>query len=208
MSSDGSNNSQTMFTPGRILATLVVLVLLVAIGKMVFFGGNEAPVDSKARLPITTPPSANASTSEAPPDFKIPTVDGRTIKLSDYRGKVLVIDFWATWCPPCQQETPELVRLAREDGPKGVEVVGLHIDDRGRSSPAQIRTFINQYQIPYTVGMATDDIFVAYLGRQDDSIPQTLVYDRDGKLVAHFVGYDPSNPQAINQAVDRALGSL
>jgi cytochrome c biogenesis protein CcmG/thiol:disulfide interchange protein DsbE len=208
MGDDKSNSPETLLTPGRIIATLVLAVLIIVIGKMVFFGGGRVPVDSKARLPVVNPAAAEASTADAPPDFPIPTMDGRTIKLSDYRGKVLVIDFWATWCPPCQAETPELVKVAREDGPKGVEVVGLHIDDRGRSSPEKIRGFISQYQIPYTVGMATDDVFVAYLGREDDTIPQTLVYNRDGKLIAHFVGYDPSNPNAVDQAVNKALGSL
>ncbi|HEY6332090.1 MAG TPA: TlpA disulfide reductase family protein [Blastocatellia bacterium] len=205
MQSKKSNKSESMFTPGRVLATVVIFGLTIAIGRMIFFGGNEVKVDPKARLPVASDTPARTS-SNVPPDFQIPTLDGRTIKLSDYRGKVLVVDFWATWCPPCQRETPELVKLAKEEGPKGVEVVGLHIDDRGRSSPAQIKNFINQYQIPYTVGMASNDMFTAYLGTQDDSIPQTLVYNRNGQLVAHFVGFDPTNPGALDQAVDKALG--
>lgn len=201
-------NKPPMITPGRVLATVIVFGLIIAIGRMMFFGGSEVKVDPNAHLPHPSDTPSQGPTANVPPDFQIPTVDGRTIRLSDYRGKVLVVDFWATWCPPCQRETPELVKLAKEDGPRGVEVVGLHIDDRGRSSPAQIRNFISQYQIPYTVGMATDAMFSAYLGYSDDSIPQTLVYDRDGRLVAHFIGYDPSSPNALGQAVDRALGSL
>jgi len=204
-------NSTGFFTPGRIIATIVVAVLILVIGKVVFFGGNVAQVDSNAGLPTANPPSSNAmadATTNVPPDFPIPTLDGGSFKLSEYRGKVLVIDFWATWCPPCQRETPELVRLAKEDGSKGVEVVGLHIDDRGRSSPDAIRNFISQYQIPYKVGMATDEMFVSYLGRKDDTIPQTLVYNRDGKLIAHFVGFDPSHPDEIDRAVNKALGTL
>ena len=62
-------------------------------------------------------------------------LDGAAIKLSGYQGKVVVMDFWATWCPPCRQEVPQLTRLQKENQERGLEVVGLHIDDRGRSTP-------------------------------------------------------------------------
>jgi len=66
---------------------------------------------------------------------------------------------------------------------------------------------MKQFGIPYTVGLATDDMFVAYLGREDDSIPQTLVFGRDGRLVAHLIGYNPSSPE-LDRAVNLALGDI
>jgi cytochrome c biogenesis protein CcmG/thiol:disulfide interchange protein DsbE len=209
MSKRKTDSTNTLWTPGRIIATVVVMGLIAAIGYTLFSGGTRAKVDNKVHLPAAAETTAGAAPLKAGPvlpDYQINTFDGRTVKISDYRGKVLVVDFWATWCPPCQMETPELVRIANSDGPKGVEVVGLHIDDRGRSSPQQIRDFINKYKIPYTVGMANDEMFLSYLGKDDDTIPQTLVFNREGKLVAHMVGFDPSDPSALDKAVDQALG--
>jgi len=202
------NASDTrLWTPGRIVASAVVVGLICSIGYVMFSGGSRSAKKSKVRLPeaagaAETPPSEAEVTL---PDFKIPTIDGRSINLSDYRGKVLVIDFWATWCGPCRKETPALVRIANQLGPRGVEVLGLHIDDRGRSSQQTIKDFIRQFGVSYTIGLASDEMFVTCLGREDDTIPQTLVFGRDGRLVAHLIGYDPSSPE-LDRAVFQAVG--
>lgn len=199
------------FTPGRIIATVVVMAMIAGIGYEIFFGGAHLVQDSGTTLPaaaVTSGKSAApdvASAPALPPDYLVPSIDGGTFRLSDYRGKVLVMDFWATWCPPCQAETPELVRLSKQYSSQGVSVVGLHIDDRGRSSLGDIRSFIKSYNVPYTVGLATDGMFTTYLGTKDDTIPQTLVFDRQGKVVAHLVGFDPSHADALENAVKRAM---
>src|SRR5580704_10403740 len=167
MSKKKDDNTNAFWTPGRIIATVVVAGLIAAIGYTLFSGGTRARVDPKVQIPASTETAAAkapAKANPALPDYQINTFDGRTIKISDYHGKVLVMDFWATWCPPCRMETPELVRIAKDDGPQGDEEGGRHIDDRGRSSPQQIRDFISQYKIPYTVGMANDEMFLSYLG--------------------------------------------
>jgi len=173
------------------------------VGYTLLRGHRDEKPDSKVVLPGT--PVAGATTNAAPPDFDVQTVDGRSIKLSDYRGKVLVMDFWATWCPPCRQETPQLARLASENRGRGLEVIGMHIDDRGRSTPEAIRKFIDHYGITYTVGLATDDMFISYLGTEDDTIPQTLVFGRDGRLIKHLIGYSPSHGKELDEAVNEAL---
>jgi len=194
--------NSAMWTPGRIIATIVVAVLVATIGYFMFSSGRSR-VAAVPDLAIPGKPAEEAK--NALPDFTIPTVDGRTIKLSDYRGKVLVIDFWATWCGPCQQETPHLARIARENGARGVEVVGLHIDDRGKSTQQQIRDFAKKMGVTYTIGLATDEMFIAYLGRDEDTIPQTLVFGRDGKLKAHLIGYGEQESHVLDEAVNRAL---
>ena len=192
---------EKFWTAGRIIATLVVAAMVATIGYVLFAGRPEVKTASDVVLPGT--PTSGAQ--KAPPDYDVRTIDGRTIKLSDYRGRVVVVDFWATWCPPCQKETPQLARIARDHQARGVEVIGMHIDDRGRSTPEAIRKFINEYGVNYTVGLATDDMFINYLGTADDTIPQTLVFDRQGRAVLHLSGYDSSHARALDEAVNRAL---
>jgi thiol-disulfide isomerase/thioredoxin len=190
----------TLLTPGRVIATLVVFGLIVAVGYAILSGMKSAGTPR-----VALPGSDVSVAATVPPDHDIPTIDGNTLKLSAYRGKVLVVDFWAIWCPPCRKEVPQLTRLAEANRGKGLEVVGLHIDDRGRSSSQAIREFIRQYGISYTVGIASDEVFVDYLGDEETAIPQTLVFDRDGKLVEHLVGYGDKDARKLDTAVNGAL---
>ncbi len=202
MADDNATSDETMWTPGRILATAVVAVLVATIGYVFFFGHVDVKTDSRVALPGTP---VSDTTTTVVSDFSIPTMDGATINLSNYRGKVVVLDFWATWCPPCREEIPQLVRIADQNRARGLEVVGLHIDDRGRSTPDAIRRFRDRYNIDYTIGMASDQMFLDYLGREDDTIPQTLVFGRDGKLVKHLIGYTDSHARVLDEAVNSAL---
>ncbi len=190
------------WTPGRVIATVVVAVLVATTGYLLFSGGSHVDTDSRLALPGT--PVSDAATV-TPSDYDVPTIDGGAIRLSAYRGKVLVVDFWATWCPPCRQEVPQLTRLANENRQRGLEVVGLHIDDQGRSTPEDIRKFIDQYGINYTVGLASNEMFIAYLGEKETTIPQTLVFDRKGRLVAHLIGYGPADARRLDEAVNSAI---
>lgn len=190
----------TFWTAGRIVATVVVALLIATFGYMMFSGRAELKADSRIVLPGTP-----VSSPPAPPDYNVPTFDGSAIRLSGYQGKVVVMDFWATWCPPCRQEVPQLVRLQRENQSRGLEVIGLHIDDRGRSTPDMIRRFINDFGINYTVGIASGEMFTAYLGTADDTIPQTLVFDRKGRLVAHLISYSSADAHTLDEIINRAL---
>lgn len=198
-----TSQSEKFWTTGRLIATLVVVALICAIGYVIFSGGSRSSTESRIVLPGRDLPEADRK--KAPPDFEIPTLDGRKIRLSEYRGKVLIIDFWATWCPPCRKMIPQLVRIATQHRDRGLEVIGLHIDDRGRSSQEDIRRFIGQFGINYTVGMASDEVFTAYLGTEETAIPQTLVFDRDGRLMLHLIGYTDADAAKLDEAVGRAL---
>jgi len=196
------NSKEAFWTTGRIIVTVVVIGLAATILYTLLSGHSESESNIRVVLPGT---AISDASKVAPTDFDIKTLEGGAFKLSDYRGKVVVIDFWATWCPPCIESVPQLVRISKENRQRGVEIIGLHIDDRGRSKPEDIRKFIDQYNINYTIGLASDDMFISYLGEKETTIPQTLVFDRTGKAVAHLIGYDRNLAKELDEAVNKAL---
>ena len=149
-------------------------------------------------------------------DAPLKTIDGKEIKLSDYAGKVVVLNLWATWCGPCRMETPDLIELSQEYKDRGVEVIGVATEENEMRSDGieGVKLFATGYKVPYPM-VYVDNNFAGPLvsmvqGR--DVIPQSFVVARDGKLVAHFRGYNPSltPPKlraVIEQAVSESAGS-
>jgi thiol-disulfide isomerase/thioredoxin len=111
-------------------------------------------------------------------------MNGADVHLADFKGKPLVINFWATWCGPCVLETPELVELAAEYKSQGVQFVGISYDDE----PDQVKKFAAEHKVPYPmlVGKNRDDVFDA-LGI-GDGLPTSLLIRPDGRIAEHLVG--------------------
>ena len=120
---------------------------------------------------------------EPAPDFELKSVDGNTVKLSDFRGKVAVLNFWATWCAPCRVETPWLVDLYRQYKEHGLEVIGISMDDGNQEHVAD---FVKEMGINYTVLMGNHAVGDAYGGLR--FLPQTFFIGRDGKIIKHSFG--------------------
>ncbi|MCI0338270.1 MAG: TlpA family protein disulfide reductase [Acidobacteria bacterium] len=131
-------------------------------------------------------------------------LDGESRKLSDYSGKVLVIDLWATWCGPCRQEIPHLIEMAKEYKSKGVEVIGLSTEDP-ETDAELVREFSKEFKINYPIGWAERPL-AARLMNGKNGIPQKIIIGRDGKVKKHFVGFHPmlSIPQ-MRAVLDEAV---
>jgi thiol-disulfide isomerase/thioredoxin len=143
-------------------------------------------------------------------DAPLKTIDGKELKLSDYAGKVVVLNLWATWCGPCRLETPDLIDLSNEYKDRGVEVIGIATrENEMRSSGIEgVREFVTGYKVPYPMVFA-DDSFAGPLisiVKGNEVIPQSFIVGRDGKLVAHFRGYNPSlTPPKLRAVIDQAV---
>ena len=120
--------------------------------------------------------------------------------LGDYQGKVLILDFWATYCPPCIEEIPHLRELQAKYGEQGLKVIGLHVG--GKEDAPRVPAFVERLNIDYTLATPEDGLIYTLLGN-DNSIPQTLVFDRRGNLVSQFVGYDETVKKKLDESVEK-----
>ena len=127
--------------------------------------------------------------------------DGTHNLVSDYKGKVLLLDFYATWCAPCRESVPHLIELQRRHDKDGLKVVGLNVG--GSDDLDKISDFARELRVQYTLAMPDQDLTNLLLSG-DKTIPQTFVFDRSGKLIKHFVGYDDE----AGQELDRLLQTL
>ncbi len=131
-------------------------------------------------------------------------MDGGKRRLRDAKGQVLIVNIWATWCGPCRQEIPHLIELASEYRRQGVEVIGLTTEHPVEDLP-RVREFARQLRINYPVGFAGGE-FARYLMQGRGSIPQAYVLGRDGRVIRHFVGFNPRlSPPQLRAAVEAAL---
>ena len=117
------------------------------------------------------------------PDFDLPTLDGRRVKLSDFRGKAVLLNFWATWCPPCKIEMPWFVELQKQYGKDGLVVLGVAMDD---TDPAKIAEFAHDMGVNYQVLLGTDKVSEDYGDVQ--YLPTTFYIDRNGVIVDKAAG--------------------
>ena len=191
------------WTPLRIVTTFVALAMLVSLG-VSSCNSNQPPASSTN----TTAPSRPASSGVTLPanvlNAELKTVNGHSIKLADYSGKVLVVNLWATWCGPCRLETPELVKLYNEFKAQGFEIVALSTEPQAESAEA-VRSFVSSFQMSYTVGWAPRDVAVSLM-QNNGSIPQSFLVARDGRIVRRFIGFSQeSTPRQLRQAIEAAL---
>jgi cytochrome c biogenesis protein CcmG/thiol:disulfide interchange protein DsbE len=123
----------------------------------------------------------------AAPNFKLTSTDGKTIELSNYRGKVVILDFWATWCPPCKAEIPDFIKLYSKYKKDGFQMLGISVDQGGLDA---VKPFMKEYGVNYPIMLATENVINEYGGIR--GIPTTFVIDKEGRIVYKFVGYRPA----------------
>jgi cytochrome c biogenesis protein CcmG/thiol:disulfide interchange protein DsbE len=123
------------------------------------------------------------SDSPAAPDFTLEDLKGNEISLNDYKGKVLFLNFWATWCGPCRREIPDFIEAYDEYGDDGLEILGVSVD---QGSQKKIVQFVEAYKINYPVVMYTNQLVRDY--QPGNYIPSTIIIDREGKIRHKQIG--------------------
>ncbi len=133
------------------------------------------------------------------PDFALESLDGKTVRLSDFHGKALLLNFWATWCGPCKIEMPLFEQLQRQYGPQGRQVIGIAMDGAGKD---EIAKFANNLGVAYLILLGKEDVGDAYGGVQ--FLPATFYISRDAKVVDKVFGL--KGRAEIEDNVKKALG--
>lgn len=156
--------------------TIVVIVILILVG--LYF------VNRYWIAPATMQKRASAGKYPDAPEFSVTDIHGSELNLANYRGKVVLLSFWATWCGPCREETPGFVEMQRKYGPQGFQLIGISID----SSVDPVRPFYNEFHLNYPVAMSTSKLFALYLPHGIQGVPTNFLIGRDGRIYDEVVG--------------------
>jgi peroxiredoxin len=148
----------------------------------------------------TAAPAGKGEVGSIAPAFTLPDLDGKPVALASMKGKVVILDFWATWCPPCKEEIPHFVRLQSKYKPQGLEIVGLALDLGGAK---EVRPFAEEHDVNYTMLIGNEDVAKAY--GNVTMIPTTFVLDRNGKIVQRFIGY--TAPEVFEETIRPLLAA-
>jgi len=127
-------------------------------------------------------------------DFSLKNLDGKDIRLSDFKGKVVLLDFWATWCPPCVSAVPQLASLHERYKEKGFEIIGISMDH----SVGDAKSFVSEHNVPYTVLMSNDKVEKQY---GVTTIPVTFLIDKSGVVVKKHLGFAPAIAEEVENEI-------
>jgi peroxiredoxin len=169
---------------------LALIVVAFVVALMLYFGYHQVRRPGAA--------SAHFTQSSPAPDFSLESLDGKTMRLSDLRGKAVLLNFWATWCGPCKIEMPWFVDLQNQYGSQGLQIVGVAMDD---ASKEDIGKFAKDMGVNYPILIGKESVGDQYGGVP--ALPESFLISRDGKIVDKIVGL--RGKAEIEDAVKKAL---
>ena len=186
---------------GRLIRMHKLLAIIAFVLLLVFssdaFAQTQPDYQTKQQTALKELPQSVLNT-------ELQLLGGKTLKLSEYSGKVVVINLFATWCGPCRFESPDLAKLHEEFKDREVVVIELSTEDP-KASKALVRKWVSNFRLPYEVGWATR-AFAETLMQGRTAIPQGFVIARDGRILKRFIGYHPSmTPSQMREAVEEAV---
>src|SRR5271170_7869810 len=166
---------------------LALVVVAVVVAGMLYLG-----------LHMAGRPRPHLTQATLAPDFTLESLDGKSVRLSDLRGKAVLLNFWATWCTPCKIEMPWFVELQRQYGAQGLQIVGVAMDD---ASKEEIAKFAKDMGVNYPILIGKESVGDLYGGVP--ALPETFVIGRDGKLVDKIIGL--KGKAEIDEDIRKAL---
>lgn len=175
---------------------LILVGMAVLVAVMLFFAARQSRSGQTAGGATVSGPLGLAG--QTAPEFTLQSLDDKTVHLSDYKGKAVLVNFWATWCAPCKIEIPWFVDLQKQYGPQGLQIIGIAMDD---ASPKDIAKFAQDMGVNYPVLLGKEAVGDAYGGVQ--FLPVTVYVGRDGKVINKFFGL--KGRAEIEDSIKKAL---
>jgi peroxiredoxin len=137
----------------------------------------------------------------AAPDFILPDLSGNEVSLKQFKGQIVLLDFWATWCLPCRRSIPELIDIQEKYEDQDLVILGVSVDDPRKANDNVLLAFKKRYKINYSILRVTRSVGIDYFGNTQMAIPTLFVIDREGGVASKIVGYQPG-------VVERELNKL
>ena len=145
---------------------------------------------------LLTAGCGESKNGDSAPAFSLKEITGETVSLDQYKGQIVLLDFWATWCPPCKKSIPELITLQSKYKEQGLVVLGISLDDPNRVSDSDLASFKKHYKINYKILRGNAEVVKDYFGKQSISIPTMFFINPEGKIVDKHVGFMPGAIEA------------
>lgn len=168
-------------------AFTIAVVALAAV--MVFYLANHQRHAPSAKINVADRPVA--------PAFSLAGLNEQKVELSSFKGKVVLVDFWATWCTPCREEIPQFVEWQKKYGDQGLQVIGISMDD----GPKPVREFYQEFKLNYPVAMGDEKVAESYGGVL--GLPINFLVDRDGRIQAKYTGM--TDLKALEENIKKQL---
>lgn len=180
----------------RIFKKLIFFIITCIIASTFTFGQFSKKTDKKKPQIKESIPKIAANYGKY--NFSFQTLDGKTLKLSDYAGKVVLVNIWAPWCAPCKMETPSFVELYEHYHKKGFEILGVAV----QTNESEVRKFIHDYKVRWNIGIK-DDLTKQY---GVYGIPNSYLFRQNGSLVKEFIGY--ADEKALKPLIEETIKLL
>lgn len=165
---------------------------------------NDSVEDSKTNTTESKKDENSAQPPAALMQTEIKTLDGAAFKLADKKGKVVLVNLWATWCGPCREEMPALVEMQEKYKDKNFEIIGLDVDRE--ETAEQINGFAKKMKLNYQLGWANDAFLTGFHNvTKEDVIPQTILFNREGNMTAVFIGGGAKNIVKMKESVEKTV---
>lgn len=143
----------------------------------------------------------SAEIGKLAPDFTLTDINGNSVRLADMKGRVVMVEFWATWCPPCRESTPVLNELYRKYRDRGFTLLGVSID-KGQDVRADVNSFVKELSISYPVFLDTDDVYLSY---KVINVPSSFMIDKNGRIAHSHIGYLPGMAESLTKEIEALL---